>query len=108
MFIDGTLRFWTATKGHLADLGGTNAGGYDPEATDVWQETIRIPPLRVYEGGRLRRDVWNVLMANSRFPELVGGDLRALMGATGVGERTLGELCERYRHRTPCSLTSTP
>lgn len=96
VFIDGTLRFWTATKGHLADLGGTNAGGYDPEATDVWQETIRIPPLRVYEGGRPRRDVWNVLMSNSRFPELVGGDLRALIGATGVGERTLGELCEHH------------
>ena len=87
---------WTATKGHLADLGGRSAGGYDPQATDVWQETIRIPPLRVFEAGTLRRDVWNVLMANSRFPELVGGDLRALMGATGVGERALWELCERY------------
>ena len=96
VFIDGDLRFWTATKGHLADLGGRSAGGYDPQATDVWQETIRIPPLRVFDGGTLRRDVWNVLMANSRFPELVGGDLRALMGATGVGERALWELCARY------------
>ena len=96
VFIDGTLRFWTATKGHLADLGGTNAGGYDPEATDAWQETIRIPPLRIYDGGRFRRDVWNVLMANSRFPELVGGDLRALLGATGVGGRVLTEVCVRY------------
>ena len=96
VFIDSELRFWTATKGHLADLGGTSAGGYDPEATDVWQETIRIPPLRIYDGGTLRRDVWNVIMANSRFPELVGGDLRALMGATGVGERALVEVCERY------------
>lgn len=96
VFVDGELRFWTATKGHLADLGGRSAGGYDPQATDVWQETIRIPPLRIFDGGTLRRDVWNVLMANSRFPELVGGDLRALMGATGVGERALRELCARY------------
>ena len=96
VFVDDKLRFWTATKGHLADLGGTSAGGYDPEATDVWQETIRIPPLRVVDRGELRRDVWNLLMANSRFPVLVGGDLMALMGAGGVGERALLETCARY------------
>jgi N-methylhydantoinase B len=96
VFIEDELRFWTATKGHLADLGGRAAGGYDPTATDLWQETIRIPATRVETDGLLIKDVWNLLMSNSRFPELVGGDLKALIGAGKVGERRLFELCDRY------------
>jgi N-methylhydantoinase B len=96
VFVGGELRWWAAAKGHLADWGGTRLGGYNPDAVDVWQETIRIPPLKVFERGRLRRDVWSLLMANTRLPGLVEGDLRAMIAACNIGEARLLELHERY------------
>src|SRR5439155_1644723 len=56
IFVDGRLVAWAATKGHQADIGGAQAGGYNPRATEVWQEPLRIPPLRVVDRGTLRRD----------------------------------------------------
>ena len=55
VFHEGRLVAWAATKGHQADIGGAQAGGYNPRATEVWQEALRIPPLRVVERGQLRR-----------------------------------------------------
>lgn len=96
VFLGGELRFWTGAKGHLADLGGSKLGGYEPAATDMWQETIRLPPLKLIERNELRRDVWSLVLANTRLPELVGGDLRALMAACQVGENRVRELAARY------------
>jgi N-methylhydantoinase B len=96
VFERGELRWWAAAKGHLADWGGSRLGGYNPEATDIWQETIRIPPLRIYRRGALCKDVWELLMANTRLPLLIGGDLRALVAACEIGARRLLELRDRH------------
>lgn len=96
IFLEGELRFWAAAKGHIADLGSAVLGGYNPEATDIWQENFRIPPLRIYRDERPLRDVWNALMANTRLPKLVGGDLQAQIGATKVAQTRLAELCESH------------
>ena len=96
VFLEGDLRFWSAAKGHIADLGSAVLGGYNPEATDIWQENFRIPPLRIYRGGEPLRDVWNTLLANTRLPHHVGGDLQAQIGATKVAEARLVELCASY------------
>ena len=96
VFFGEELRFWTGAKGHLADLGGAKLGGYEPAATDMWQETIRLPPLKLIERGELRRDVWTLVLANTRLPDLVGGDLRALIAACRIGENRVFELAERY------------
>lgn len=95
VFHDGRLVAWTATKGHQADIGGAQAGGYNPKATEVWQEALRIPPLRIIEQGRLRRDVWNLVLANVRLP-IVAEDLEAQIGGTVVGERGVLELYRRH------------
>ncbi len=47
IFFDGQLVAWSAVKGHQADIGGNVAGGYNPNATEVWQEALRIPPIKV-------------------------------------------------------------
>ncbi len=96
VFLEEELRFWTGAKGHLADLGGAKLGGYDPAATDMWQETIRLPPLKLVERGELRKDIWTLVLANTRLPDLVGGDLRALIAACQIGENRVQELAERY------------
>ena len=67
IFFEGALVAWTAVKGHQADIGGAVAGGYNPNAVEVWQEALRIPPVKVFEKGRLRKDVWDLIFANIRF-----------------------------------------
>lgn len=95
IFHQGELVAWSAVKGHQADIGGNVAGGYNPRATEVWQEALRIPPVKVYEKGKLRKDVWDLIFANIRL-EIVQHDMRAQMGACTVGERRLLELMEKY------------
>ena len=95
IFHQGELVAWSAVKGHQADIGGNVPGGYNPRATEVWQEALRIPPVKVYEKGKLRKDVWDLIFANIRL-EIVQHDMRAQMGACTVGERRLLEVIEKY------------
>lgn len=95
VFRDARLVAWAACKGHQADIGGAQAGGYNPEAREVWQEALRITPLKVVDRGVLRRDVWRMVFANVRYP-IVEEDIKAQIGATRVGERALHELFERF------------
>jgi N-methylhydantoinase B len=95
IFFEGTLVGWAACKGHQADIGGAVQGGYNPTATEVWQEALRIPPIKVYEKGRLRKDVWDLIFANIRL-DIVQEDMRAEIGSCVVGERGLLKIIERY------------
>jgi len=95
IFVGDTLVGWSATKGHMADIGGAVRGGYNPNATEVWQEALRIPAVKVVERGELRRDVWDLIFANIRL-DIVQEDMRAEIGACTVGERRLVQLIEKY------------
>ena len=95
IFYEDKLIAWAAAKGHQADVGGAVPGGYNPKATEVWQETLRIPPVKVYEKGQLRRDVWDLIFANIRF-DIVAADMRAQIGSCVVGERGVLRLVEKY------------
>jgi len=95
IFVEGKLVAWSACKGHQADIGGAVRGGYNPNATEVWQEALRIPPVKVMEKGALRKDVWNLIFANIRL-QIVEEDMRALMGACVVGERRVKDLVNKY------------
>jgi len=95
IFFDDKLVAWSACKGHQADIGGAVAGGYNPNATEVWQEALRIPPVKVYDRGTLRKDVWDLIFSNIRF-DLVQEDMRAQIGSCVVGERRMLALLEKY------------
>ena len=95
VFFDNELVAWTAVKGHQADIGGAVAGGYNPNAVEVWQEALRIPPIKVYEKGKLRKDVWDLIFANIRF-DIVQHDMKAEIGACHVGDRRVVELLKKY------------
>jgi N-methylhydantoinase B len=95
VFHEGNLVAWTAVKGHQADIGGAVRGGYNPNAVEVWQEALRIPPVKVYEKGRLRKDVWDLIFANIRL-DIVKHDMKAEIGACKVGERRVLELLRKY------------
>lgn len=95
IFFEERLVAWAACKGHQADIGGAVAGGYNPGALEVWQEGLRIPPVKLFEHGQLRRDVWDFVFANIRLP-IVQDDIRAEIGGCTVGERRMQELFARY------------
>ena len=95
IFHQGNLIAWAACKGHQADVGGAVPGGYNPEAREVWQEGLRIPPVKIYERGVFRKDVWNFIFSNIRYP-IVEEDIRAEIGGCVVGERGILSLMERY------------
>ena len=72
-------------RAHQSDIGGGAAGTYNPEAREIYHEGIRLPVLRLVERGRLRNDLWQLLMLNTRTPDLLDGDLRAMLGSTRIG-----------------------
>ena len=103
VFHNDRLIAWAACKGHQADIGGAQAGGYNPDAREVWQEALRIPPLKVFDRGELRKDVWRMVFANIRYP-IVEDDIRAQIGGSRVGERGMLELVGRYGLETFLTL----
>ncbi|MFC4360485.1 hydantoinase B/oxoprolinase family protein [Halobium salinum] len=100
VFVDGELRYWTVSKGHVTDIGGPVPSGYNPEATEIYAEGLRIPPVKLWEGGEVREDVRDLLLANVRSEEDWKGDLNAQYGAVNIGERHLQRLVDRYGGET--------
>ena len=95
-FRHGELFCYLASVGHWLDVGGNVAGNYNPRATDIMQEGVRVPPVKVMENGVLRQDVIDVLLANTRVPRWCYGDLNAQLGALDLGERRLHELLDDF------------
>ncbi|HLS88196.1 MAG TPA: hydantoinase B/oxoprolinase family protein [Sphingobacteriaceae bacterium] len=95
IFYQGQHVAWAAINAHQADIGGAVAGGYNPEAREIWQEAIRITPVKLYEAGQLRQDVWDLIFANVRL-DIVSEDVRAVIGGCNVAERELIALIDQY------------
>jgi N-methylhydantoinase B len=96
IFYRDRLVFWAVAKGHQADLGGGGVAGYNPEAETVWEEGLRLPPIKVYRKGEYQKDIWDFILLNVKSPQLVEGDLHCQIGATSRGEESLIELLDRY------------
>ncbi len=96
VFADGRLRFWSVNRSHQSDIGGATHGAYNPGATEIWQEGLRITPLRLYDAGELREDVLQMLATNVRHPRDFRGDLAAMIGSARVGERRVQALLAEY------------
>lgn len=100
VFYEGQLFCFLANTGHWPDMGGASPGGFVPHATEVYQEGLRLPPVKLYRRGELIEDMLTVLLANIRIPEERLGDLRAQASALYVGERRLRELLDRFGMNT--------
>jgi len=96
VFHNGEHVLWVANKAHQQDTGGGVPGGYNPGAIDVYAEGLRIPPVRLFEKGKERKDVFNLIMTNVRIPGAQRGDLMSMIGAARVGERRLRTLYDLY------------
>ena len=89
VFDDDCLIFWSVVRAHHSDIGGATHGAYNPAATEIWHEGLRIPPIRLTEQGRLREDLLAMLALNVRHPRDFRGDLAAQIGAARLGEQRL-------------------
>ena len=103
VFVDGRIVAVCSNRAHQSDIGGGVPGSFNSAATEIFQEGLRLPPMRLVEAGRVREDVWRMILLNSRTPNLFDGDLRAMLGSTRIGMeqvaahvRELGEDYERY------------
>lgn len=95
LFVDGVLVFFVASRAHHADIGGMSPGSL-PLSTELYQEGLIIPPLKIIAGGERNIAVLKLITANSRAPEERYGDFEAQLAAHRVGEKRLMELIQRY------------
>jgi N-methylhydantoinase B len=95
VFVGGSLVAFACNRAHQADIGGGAAGTYNSAATEIFHEGLRLPALKLIERGTTRADLWQLLMINTRTPEMLDGDLRAMIGSTRIGaERIVALVAE--------------
>ena len=92
--------FWSINRAHQSDIGGSTHGAYNAGATEIWQEGIRVTPLRLYDRGVVRRDVLEMLVTNVRHPHDFRGDLAAMIGSAHVGQRRMLALAGEFGWET--------
>jgi len=93
------LRFYVASRAHHSDVGGMTPGSM-PLSTDIFQEGLRIPPIRLFTAGERSRDILRLIQANVRTPGEREGDLTAQIAANRTGEKRLAQIMERYGTET--------
>ncbi len=87
---------WAGCCAHQVDVGGMTFGSWCPEATERQQESMVITPLKLVEGGRVRKDIWDMLLAGSRLPVLLALDLKAMIASNRRAQERYRALAERY------------
>ncbi|MGI9521128.1 MAG: hydantoinase B/oxoprolinase family protein [Hyphomicrobiaceae bacterium] len=92
VFYDGELVFWAVNRAHHSDIGGATYGAYNAAAREIYQEGLRLPPLRFFDRGKVRSDVLHLLKANVRHARDFEGDLMAQIGSVKLAERRLNAL----------------
>ena len=93
---EGQLIYYAANCAHMAEPGAKTPGGLAGDATEIYQEGLILPPVWLQKGGEDLDDIWKIIFANHRTPEVTNGDLRAMIGSLKIAERRLTELIARY------------
>jgi N-methylhydantoinase B/oxoprolinase/acetone carboxylase alpha subunit len=96
VFDDGELYGFVANIAHITEIGGKAIGGFSADATDIYQEGLRIPPVRIMQGGDYVQDVWKLILTNHRTPHTTWGDFHAMIGSLTVAERRLLQLIDKF------------
>ena len=96
IFVDDEPIGFAQSNGHWSDVGGSVPGSFDVLAKEMFREGIRITPVRLYDGGAFRRDLANMIAANTRDPASIIGDMQSQAEATRVAEREMLRLVGKY------------
>ncbi|UOM37285.1 hydantoinase B/oxoprolinase family protein [Acuticoccus sp. I52.16.1] len=96
VFTGGVLSAFVMSWAHFADIGGLRAGSISPDATEIFQEGIIIPPTKLVDAGVTNEATLAIFHRNSRFPDQSVGDMSALVASVGLGVTRVGEIAERF------------
>ena len=96
IFTGDTLHGFSVVITHHCDMGGRVPGSNAADSTEIFQEGLRIPPLKLYEGGVRNRTLLDIIRKNVRVPELVIGDIESQIATCNIGERNFIDLLQRY------------
>ena len=96
VFIDADIIGFSVVLAHQTDMGGRVPGSMAPDSTEIYQEGLRLPPIRLYEAGKPNDAVFRIIERNVRVPDKVMGDIMSEIAACHVGERGLIELVGHY------------
>ena len=96
IFCDGERLAFAATVCHHVDVGGRVPGSNASDSTEIYQEGLRIPPIKFYERGVRNDTLWQIIETNVRLPVQIFGDLRAQLAACNIAEKQFNELVEHY------------
>ncbi|MCK5559823.1 MAG: hydantoinase B/oxoprolinase family protein, partial [Thermoplasmata archaeon] len=96
VFFEGDIVAYVSNRAHHADIGGNTPGSMPGKSTEIFQEGIIIPPIKIISRGKPDRDVMALILANTRTPDERRGDLMAQVGANNYGAKMIGEFISRY------------
>jgi N-methylhydantoinase B len=100
IYLDGRLIAWAAMFGHMTDVGGKVPGSLPTDAGSVFEEGLRLPPVKLYRRGELQPDILKIASHQSRMPEWYKADLHAIVASCRVAGRRIVELCKRFGEET--------
>ena len=100
IFVEGKIVAFSVCVGHFVEVGGMVPGGFPGEATEIFHEGLRVPPIKIIKEGKDVPEVWKMMLANVRTPRGNYGDMRALISAVDLGEKRLKSLIEKYGAQT--------
>lgn len=96
IYYDGELVAFSASKAHWTEVGGKDPGSWTTDATEVFQEGLQFPCVKLYEAGRPVQSLIDLVEANVRLPDMTLGDMYAQAASLRLGERRFQELCDKY------------
>lgn len=96
IYRNGRLIAWSAMFGHMTDIGGKVPGSLPTDASSIFEEGLRLPPVKLYRKGELQTDIIRIAAHQSRMPEWYKADLHAIVAACRVAGQRVVELCERF------------
>lgn len=96
VFYKGKLLAFSANKGHWSEVGGMHFGSWTSDATEIYQEGLQFPTIKLFRKGKPNEDLFDLIRANVRTPDMTMGDMEAQAASLRVGARRILELCDKY------------
>ena len=100
VFVEGEVVAYCHSFAHFWDLGGSRPGSIGPANTEIFHDGTLVPPIKIIDAGRLNDEAYRIILRNSRYPDLLEGDSRALMSAAGRAQERLLEMFGRFGKQT--------
>lgn len=96
IFMNGALIAYAINRAHWNDVGGCHFGSYSPSAEEIFQEGLTIPPVKIYNEGKLNKGVLDIILSNTRIPDYISGDLMAQISSLNLADERIKQILSKY------------